>query len=37
MRSASRVSAAKSCFLRECILMTEERAAGYLEDVEFDY
>jgi hypothetical protein len=25
-------------FLRECISMiTEERAAGYLEDVEFDY
>lgn len=24
-------------FLRKCILMTEERAAGYLEDVEFDY
>ena len=24
-------------FLRECVLMTEERAAGYLEDVEFEY
>jgi hypothetical protein len=28
----------ESYFLRECISMiTEERAAGYLEDVEFDY